>query len=93
MIKPIGKGDLSVEFEKLKNKLAKEGLFNSDEKQPIADLSKKIAVITSESGAAIKDFYQVFNRRSIYMDLLLVPALVQGEKAPHRVFVGLVLCH
>lgn len=82
IIKAVGKGDLQADFEKLKLKLGQEGLFDMESKQRPADFPTKIAVITSPTGAAVKDFLQVYSRRAIHMDVLLVPAVVQGEKAP-----------
>lgn len=82
LIKPLGKGNLLVEFEKLKKKLASEGMFDLDAKQNLPTFPQKIGLITSPTGAAIKDFLQVFQRRALHMDILLAPAVVQGEKAP-----------
>lgn len=82
VIKAVGKGDLQADFEKLKAKLSQEGLFDLEAKQSIPEFPLKVAVITSPSGAAVKDFLQVYSRRALHMDVLLVPAVVQGEKAP-----------
>ncbi len=77
-----GKGDLKAEFEKRKMRLAQEGLFDSSKKMPLPKIPQKIAVITALNGAALQDFLNVFNRRSLFMNILVVPALVQGDKAP-----------
>lgn len=77
-----GKGDLKEQFELLKKRLSNEGLFDIDHKQVIPKLPKKIAVITAEHGAALQDFLQVTSRRSLWMDVVVIPALVQGDKAP-----------
>jgi len=77
-----GKGDLLAQFELLKKKLAREGLFDIDIKQKIPKLPKKVAVITAESGAALQDFINVFKRRSLWMEVMVVPSVVQGEAAP-----------
>lgn len=82
IIKAVGKGNLQADFEKLKSKLSQEGLFDLESKQSIPDFPMKVAVITSPSGAAVKDFLQVYSRRALHMDVLIVPAIVQGEKAP-----------
>ncbi|MCK5072420.1 MAG: exodeoxyribonuclease VII large subunit [Bacteriovoracaceae bacterium] len=77
-----GKGDLSIQFEFLKKKLSSEGLFDLEIKKKIPQYPENIAVITSENGAAIHDFINVFKRRSLWMNLLVVPALVQGDESP-----------
>jgi len=81
-VKKIGKGDFFEEFEKLKNKLRSEGLFEESHKKIIPSYPTNVVIITSEKGAAITDFINVFKRRSQLMNLLLIPALVQGEEAP-----------
>jgi exodeoxyribonuclease VII large subunit len=81
-IQLAGKGDLKLEFEKLKKKLAGEGLFDMESKLPVPSLPKRVAVITAGSSAAFQDFINIFERRSIQMDLMLVPAVVQGDAAP-----------
>ncbi|OIQ19053.1 MAG: exodeoxyribonuclease VII large subunit [Bacteriovorax sp. MedPE-SWde] len=81
-IVPIGKGDLKDQFEKLKKKLAGEGLFDLSSKTKIPDLPKRIAVITALRGAALQDFLNIIKRRSHFMDIMVVPALVQGDAAP-----------
>ncbi|MFT6069828.1 MAG: exodeoxyribonuclease VII large subunit [Bacteriovoracaceae bacterium] len=81
-IQVAGKGDLKLEFEKLKKKLAAEGLFDLENKKPIPSLAKRVAVITAGSSAAFQDFINIYERRSIQMDLMLVPAVVQGDAAP-----------
>ena len=81
-IEGIGKGDLLAQFEALKKKLSSEGLFDVSEKKPIPYYAKRVAVITSKDGAAIHDFINVFKRRSIWSDLLVVPAVVQGADSP-----------
>ena len=80
-VKKIGKGDFFEEFEKLKLKLKIEGLFDEAHKKIIPSYPTNIVIITSEKGAAISDFINVFKRRSQFMNLLLIPALVQGEEA------------
>lgn len=81
-LSPIGKGDLKEQFELLKKKLSEEGLFDLSKKRKIPSLPKRIAVITAEQGAALQDFLNVYKRRSLWMDIVVVPALVQGETAP-----------
>ena len=84
-IVPVGVGDLKEQFEKLKRKLASEGLFDLDKKKPIPLMPKRVAIITAQRGAALQDFINIYKRRSIWMDLLVVPALVQGDDAPRSI--------
>lgn len=81
-ITPLGVGDLKEQFEKLKRKLAAEGLFDIDRKKPIPPMPKRVAIITAQRGAALADFINIYKRRSIWMDLVVVPTLVQGDDAP-----------
>ncbi|WP_372654092.1 exodeoxyribonuclease VII large subunit [Halobacteriovorax sp.] len=74
-------GDLLAEFEKLKKKLAGEGLFDLEAKSKIPALPKKIAVITALRGAALQDFLNIMKRRTLWTDIVVVPALVQGNGA------------
>lgn len=81
-IVPIGKGDLKEQFERLKKKLAGEGLFDLSHKVQIPALPKRIAVITALRGAALQDFLNIVKRRAQFCDVLVCPALVQGDGAP-----------
>ena len=81
-ITPIGKGDLKEQLEKLKKKLAADGLFDMEHKKPIPKFPKRIAVITAQGAAALQDFLNVTRRRTMWMDVVLAPALVQGDGAP-----------
>jgi len=80
-ILPAGAGALKVQFERLKAKLSAEGLFDLDRKKAIPLFPKRIAVITAEHGAALQDFLNVLKRRSLWMDVLIVPAVVQGDNS------------
>lgn len=81
VIEPVGLGALQLQFEQLKEKLKQEGLFDPLRKKPIPYLPQKIALITSPTGAAIRDMLQIINRRFSNVEILLVPVAVQGEKA------------
>lgn len=81
----IGEGALS--FEQLKNKLNEEGLFN--QKRPLPDIPKSICVVTSETGAAIKDIMNVLSRRYPFVRVKLVSVLVQGAEAPESIAEGI----
>ena len=77
-IMPDGVGALAIKLEQLKKKLTAEGLFNPDFKQQIPNFSRKIGVVTSPSGAVIRDIITTVNRRFPMTDILLFPAKVQG---------------
>ncbi len=76
-----GKGTLQEQFEKLKTRLAQEGLFDADRKQPLPLLPQKIGVVTSPTGAAVRDIIHVLTRRFPNIQILLIPAKVQGAGA------------
>ena len=84
-IVPVGVGDLKDQFEKLKRKLAAEGMFDIDRKKTIPPMPKRVAIITAQRGAALQDFINIYKRRSIWMDLLVIPAVVQGADAPRSI--------
>ncbi|MFV3013702.1 exodeoxyribonuclease VII large subunit [Clostridium botulinum] len=88
-MKREGIGDLYVAFEKLKEKLKEEGLFDDAHKKEIPKFSKKIGVITSPTGAAIKDIINVTKRRNKGIELLIYPALVQGTDASKTLIEGI----
>ena len=76
-----GVGNLYIAFEKLKAKLAKEGLFDKDKKKPIPKIPERIGIITAPTGAAIKDIISTIRRRFPFSETILFPCLVQGELA------------
>ena len=80
-IKSDGIGDLYLAFEKLKKELEEEGLFNPEHKRPIPRFPKTIGVVTSPTGAAIKDIINTISRRYPMCHLILYPAIVQGDDA------------
>ena len=84
-----GAGDLFLKFEKLKERLNKEGYFDEDMKKPIPKYPKRIGIITSETGAAIRDIINVSRRRNSLVDLVLYPAQVQGANAYKTVINGI----
>ncbi|MBQ6224512.1 MAG: exodeoxyribonuclease VII large subunit [Campylobacter sp.] len=79
------KGNLYLEFEKLKEKLTKEGLFDEDKKLPLPKYPKRIGVATSPTGAAIRDILSVLNRRASGLEIIIAPCLVQGEEAKFQI--------
>ena len=76
-----GLGNLYIEFEKLKKKLAAEGLFDKDKKKPIPKVPKKIGIVTASTGAAIRDILTTIKRRFPICETILFPSLVQGVDA------------
>ncbi len=80
-IEPKGIGVLQLAFLQLKERLEKEGLFDPAHKKPIPFLPQKIAIVTSPTGAAIRDILQVINRRFPRVEILIYPVKVQGEGA------------
>lgn len=90
-MRPAGMGALFIEFEKLKKKLAVEGLFDPDRKRPIPAFPRHIAVVTSLTGAAVRDVIKVISRRCPAVRVTLIPTLVQGIEAPASVIHSLDL--
>ena len=82
---PDGVGALALQFEQLKKKLAEEGLFNPEWKQPLPQFVKRIGVITSPSGAVIRDIITTVSRRFPGVGILLFPTKVQGEGSAQEV--------
>lgn len=76
-----GKGNLQEQFEKLKARLAAEGLFDADRKKPLPLLPRRIGVVTSPTGAAVRDIINVLTRRFPNIQILLAPVKVQGSDA------------
>lgn len=88
-IEDAGKGDLAAKFEALKQKLSEMGMFSSEYKKPIPAYSLKIGVVTAETGAVIRDIYNVASRRNPYCQILLFPSQVQGEGAAEQIARGI----
>ncbi len=86
---PFGKGDLALEFERIKAKLEAEGLFAVERKRKLPVFPQKVGVITSETGAAISDILNVSARRFPLTQIVLFPALVQGISAPKSLIEAL----
>ena len=88
-IEPEGSGDLQIAFEQLKAKLEKEGLFDDSHKKALPKYPGKIAVITSEAGAAVHDIINILDRRWPLSEVLVLPVKVQGEEAPAEIAAAL----
>lgn len=88
-MEPDGIGALYVAFEQLKEKLSAEGLFDKSYKKPIPRYPSKIGIVTSPTGAAIRDMINVSKRRFPMTELILFPCLVQGDNAPEQIAQGI----
>ena len=88
-LEPRGLGALQLAFEQLKEKLQAEGLFDDSRKRPIPMLPRRIGVITSPTGAAIRDILQVLGRRFATVDVLIHPVTVQGDQAAREIVEAL----
>lgn len=88
-IKLDGIGELYIAFEKLKSKLQSQGLFDEEHKRPIPKYAEKIGVITSTTGAAIRDIINVAKRRNRNIQIIIYPALVQGVNASSNIIKGI----
>jgi exodeoxyribonuclease VII large subunit len=85
LVEPKGKGALQLAFEQLKEKLSREGLFDPARKKPLPHLPQKIGIVTSPTGAAIRDILQIIDRRFANVHLLLYPVRVQGVGAAQEI--------
>lgn len=83
-MQPDGIGSLYLAYEQLKSKLASEGLFNEEFKKPLPKFPRRIGVITSPTGAAIRDIIKVATRRCPLSDIILYPAAVQGKESAYE---------
>lgn len=84
-----GEGELFLAFQKLKEKLEKEGLFDFSKKKPLPLFPRRIGVVTSPTGAAVRDIINVSTRRNKNVELLIYPALVQGINASEDIARGI----
>ena len=78
---PLGEGDLALQFKQVKEKLEREGLFDTSTKRPLVKFPKRIAVVTSDTGAAIKDILNITATRYPACEIVMCPVLVQGDNA------------
>ena len=84
-----GIGDLYIRFEQLKKELSEMGMFDDMYKKPIPRYAMRIGIVTAKTGAAIRDIVQIAKRRNPYCELILYPALVQGENAADSIVEGI----
>ncbi|MFT5872962.1 MAG: exodeoxyribonuclease VII large subunit [Clostridium sp.] len=87
-MEPDGEGQLYLDFQKLKDKLERQGLFDTEHKKNIPAFPSRIGIITSPTGAAVKDIINVATRRNAMVNMLIYPALVQGVNASEDVARG-----
>ncbi len=92
-MQPAGKGALYMAFEQLKARLEAEGLFLPEHKKPIPEYPKTVAVVTSPTGAAVRDIINVAGRRNPSVKLVIIPVLVQGENAAADIARGIALAN
>jgi exodeoxyribonuclease VII large subunit len=88
-LKPLGVGELQIAFERLKEKLGAEGLFDAGRKKPLPEYPERIGLVTSRTGAVLHDMINVFRRRFPALTLVLVPARVQGAGAAEEIAGGI----
>ena len=88
---PEGVGELALELERLKQKLAAEGLFETSRKRPLPRFPKRVGVVTSPTGAVFHDIQNVLQRRYPLAELVLSPTIVQGQEAAPRIAAALEL--
>ncbi|MBW2096488.1 MAG: exodeoxyribonuclease VII large subunit, partial [Deltaproteobacteria bacterium] len=88
-LEPMGVGALALAFDQVKRKLAAQGIFDEAVKKPLPFLPQRVAVITSPTGAAIRDFLKVLGRRFANMEVVVVPVRVQGEGASAEIIKAL----
>lgn len=84
-----GEGDLYIRFEQLKHELEEMGMFAAEYKKPVPKFASRIGIVTAPTGAAIQDIRNIASRRNPYVQLILYPALVQGEGAAASIVNGI----
>ena len=86
---PVGAGTLQLAFEQLKQKLKAEGLFDAERKRALPAFPRTVGIVTSPTGAVIRDFLNIVNRRHSGLSVLLYPVSVQGDQAPAEIEAAL----
>jgi len=92
-MEPLGQGALHLEFERLKEKLSREGLFEAERKRPIPERPRRIGIITSPTGAALHDVLRVLAERDPGIEVLIIPSRVQGEGAARRLAKAIAMAN
>lgn len=88
-MEPVGAGALQMAYDQLKKKLQAEGLYSPERKRPLPEWPKQIALVTSPTGAAVKDMLKVLKRRYKGLTITVIPTLVQGDGAPASIVKSL----
>jgi exodeoxyribonuclease VII large subunit len=88
-IEPVGAGSLQLAFEQLKERLKAEGLFDAARKRPLPAFPRSVGIVTSPTGAVIRDFLNIVGRRHAGLNILVYPAAMQGEQATAEVEAAL----
>lgn len=91
VMEPVGAGAMQLAFEQLKKKLEAEGLFDSARKRPLPPMPKHVAVVTSPTGAAIRDILNILSRRFKGLRVTVVPTVVQGDAAAPQIVKAIEL--
>ena len=87
-IRPAGRGALYQEFLELKERLEVEGLFEEELKRPLPAWPRRIGIVTSPTGAALRDMLNTLRRRFPLAEVVLAPAAVQGDAAPNELLAA-----
>ncbi|QDT12543.1 exodeoxyribonuclease VII large subunit [Planctomycetes bacterium K23_9] len=90
---PQGLGALQLAFQKLQAKLAAEGLFAAERKRPLPEFPRRLGIVTSPTGAAVRDFLQAAANRFRGVEIVVIPALVQGQGAAKSIVAGIRAAH
>ncbi len=88
-MEPAGTGSLQLAFEQLKEKLKSEGIFDADRKKPLPMFPRTVGIVTSPTGAVIRDFLNIISRRHSGLNVLLFPVSVQGDSSPAEIEAAL----
>ena len=88
-MEPVGAGSLQLAFEQLRDRLKAEGLFDQERKRPLPAFPHSVAIVTSPTGAVIRDFLNIVNRRHSGLNVILIPAAVQGDRAVVEIESGI----
>lgn len=92
-MEPVGAGSLQLAFEQLRERLRKEGLFDQEQKQPLPTFPQTVAIVTSPTGAVIRDFLNVAGRRHAGLNVVLIPVAVQGDSAAAEIESAIALAN
>ena len=92
-MEPVGAGSLQLAFEQLRDRLKAEGLFDQERKRSLPAFPRCVAIVTSPTGAVIRDFLNIVNRRHSGLSVVVVPVAVQGDNAAEEIEIGIALAN